>query len=451
MKAKKSLAIAAGCGMILPLIWGCTPDQWERFSEMNQPSGLRATHQPEPRTAEFIDQQKVEDRPILPRTHVAAGRLHESRGQYGKAAEQYRQAIEVDPTYCEAYNRLGVVLDRLGQYEEADEAFHRALLLSPNSAHLHNNLGFSYILQSRWTDACAELYRALEFHPDFLRARVNLGLALGRQGRFDEALEQFKVALPEDEAFYNLGMIYQVSRLPVDAARAFKESLRLNPGLVAAERRLKALPADVVSKAEGLPEAIALAMEEEARISESLAQIKVSTDSVTFSGEASASPQARRESPAAEEMAFDWVDAVTPATPRADDPVSDSADVEDLPLCMEVDEALPSGDPLPRPWYLRPGPMWDSESWVFEDDPDGRGAISRRLSQFSRVWDTWSIAFATETLSAVSDFQATLHRMVAGAGKSAAMTSPRPPEVSAPATQPAPRVAPNRSASIDSY
>ncbi len=197
------------------------------------------------------------DLEILPHTHLAAGRLHESQNRLGRAAEQYRLAVALKPDFVEALNRLGIVLDGMGQFKEADEAFLKAIEAAPQDAYLYNNLGFSYLTQLRWADAEEVLTRAVELKPDFARGRVNLGLALAQQGRYDEALAQFQAALDAEAAYYNIGLMYQSKHRLVEAARAFKTALELNPRMVAARKRLDLLPPEAVSAAERHTEAIA--------------------------------------------------------------------------------------------------------------------------------------------------------------------------------------------------
>lgn len=210
-----------------------------------------------PAEATASDNPEVQDREILPETHMAAGRLHESQNRLARAVEQYRLAVAIKPDHVEALNRLGIVLDRLGRFKEADKAFRDAIAAAPDQAYLHNNLAFSCIMQLNWREAEIVLTKALELKPDFARARVNLAMALAQQERFDEALTQFQTVLPAEDAYYNMGLMYQSKHQLVDAARSFKAALELNPQMIAARKRLEMLPADVVSEAERQLEAIA--------------------------------------------------------------------------------------------------------------------------------------------------------------------------------------------------
>ena len=194
---------------------------------------------------------------ILPETHLAAGRLHESEGRLVRAVEQYRLAIAARPDNIEAYNRLGIVLDRLGKFKEADQALLRATQIAPKQAYLHNNLAFSYIMQGRWADAQACLTKALEIDSQFIRARVNMGTVLAQQGQFDEAFKNFRAVLRIEDAYYNMGLMYQSKQRVVEAAQAFQQALDANPKMVAAKKRLELLPPSAVSEAENRGELFA--------------------------------------------------------------------------------------------------------------------------------------------------------------------------------------------------
>jgi len=183
----------------------------------------------------------VPERDVLPRTHYAAGRLHESQNQLERAVEQYRAAVTLDPKYVDAYNGLGVCLTRLGRYREAEEQFVKAIELAPDRAHLRNNLAFCYISQRRWADAEAELRNALELKPGFARAQINLAMSLAQQGKFDPALEEFRAVLKEADAQFNMGLMYQSLGRYAEASEAFRAALEKNPRMVAARERLEKL------------------------------------------------------------------------------------------------------------------------------------------------------------------------------------------------------------------
>ncbi len=239
---RRPKSAAMTCGLAI-LVWpGCSMNT-ELAKRDSKEHTSASVAKPSPNPDEVPEAKSPE---ILPMTHLSAARLHESNGHLPRAAEQYQQVIAMNPNELEAHNRLGIVLDRLGRFKEADDVFNKAIKRFPREASLRNNLAFSYIMQSRWRDAETELNEALSIRPDFARARVNLGMVLAQQEKYEQALDQFKAALPREDAYYNIGLMYQSQRRPEDAARAFQKALQQNPKMVAAQKRLDMLPPEVV-------------------------------------------------------------------------------------------------------------------------------------------------------------------------------------------------------------
>lgn len=191
--------------------------------------------------SKLTDAREAKVPSIRPETRFAAGRLLEAQGRYAEAAAQFRRAIEEEPKFAEAHHHLGRLHSRAGDHEGASRHLRRAVHLRPDNAAFRNDLGYQYMLQGSWSDAERELREALALRGDFLRASVNLGVCLGRQGRFEEALTQFRAALPEPDAWYNLGLMYRGQRHYAQAESAFRKALELSPELTAARTQIDQL------------------------------------------------------------------------------------------------------------------------------------------------------------------------------------------------------------------
>lgn len=162
-------------------------------------------------------------------TYFAHGHLLERQGALERAVEQYRKALEIQPDFSTARNRLGITLNRLGRHAEATVEFREAVRQKPDQAFLYNNLGFSLYLEGNYSQAEQAFQRALALKPNFARAGMNLGLTLGRQGRFDEAFQAFRQAGDEVTAYYNLAVVQSETGAYVEAVQALDAALRLNP------------------------------------------------------------------------------------------------------------------------------------------------------------------------------------------------------------------------------
>jgi serine/threonine protein kinase/Flp pilus assembly protein TadD len=116
---------------------------------------------------------------------LAAGRLEEAVGEFGKA-------VALKPDYAMARHQLGLALSRQGRLDEAGAALRAAIELKPTSAATHNDLGVVLFGQGRFPEAAAEYGRAIELFPEYAEAHCNLGCALRQQGKFVRSLAAFE-------------------------------------------------------------------------------------------------------------------------------------------------------------------------------------------------------------------------------------------------------------------
>lgn len=93
------------------------------------------------------------------------GNVLYATGQVGGAAERFRQAVEIDHDFAEAWNNLGNALCDLGEYPDAIEAYRRAIAISPNYADAHYNLAEALSSMNRRQDARAHWLIYLKLEP----------------------------------------------------------------------------------------------------------------------------------------------------------------------------------------------------------------------------------------------------------------------------------------------
>jgi len=141
-----------------------------------------------------------------------AGVAAQQRGELERAAAAYRQAIEVDPRYADAYANLGAVLARLGHYDQAVASYERALEINPKLNAARLNLGLAHYRAGALTSAVAMVKAAYAADPSLLQARQLLGLLLVETDHDAEAiphLEASAQAAPEEPAIlFALGRAY---------------------------------------------------------------------------------------------------------------------------------------------------------------------------------------------------------------------------------------------------
>ncbi len=222
---------AGGCGVVNSLLG--REQNTNQWLQQNQSRIFQEKDVPEPE--------------VQPFTHFAAGQLLEGKKQIRQAIIQYRKALDLNPKFIGAHNRLAICLDKIGQHAEAESALRRAIKVNPSLAYLRNNLAFSLMAQKRWRDSERELRAALQLKPDYQRARVNLGIVMSKLARRDEAFQQFQMVLGDARAHYNMGLLDKAGGRYAQAAESFRNAIALEPNLTAAKIQLEKLRTMVVT------------------------------------------------------------------------------------------------------------------------------------------------------------------------------------------------------------
>ena len=156
--------------------------------------------------------------------------------QYQKDAfTHFRRAIELYPTYGDAYGQLGLAYYRQKQPKEALENYQIALQYDPNDAKIYSNMGVIYF-ENRNLKMAEEVYfKAVALDPRYIDARRNLGSVYAQTGRFDQAITQFSEGLKYDpnNATLNLylGYAYRDKGDANQAKKYLEKAYQLNPSL----------------------------------------------------------------------------------------------------------------------------------------------------------------------------------------------------------------------------
>ncbi|XP_053978580.1 protein O-mannosyl-transferase TMTC2 isoform X2 [Hylaeus anthracinus] len=228
------------------------------------------------RTGASLDGSGLKDK----RAHEAArvqallqlGALYADQGRLQRALSAYREALHAMPDHYppqSVYNLLGETLSRLQQYAEAERWFQASLASQPD--HVPAHITYGKLLarnSSRVLEAERWFLRARRLAPDDSSVHHHYGLFLTSQGRLSEAAEeQLRAAelsrsdyelsmaaasalrqaarLEDAEVWYrhaaslrphearshtNLGAILHLNGKYKQAAAAYSEALRLQPG-----------------------------------------------------------------------------------------------------------------------------------------------------------------------------------------------------------------------------
>ncbi len=156
-------------------------------------------------------------------------------GRYKDAIEACKQAIRIKPDFARAWFDVGYCYRELSQYEEAIEAYKQAIRIEPNDATPHYFLGSAYEDLGGYQEAMEAFKQAIRIKPDFAEAHCSLGGVYTIAGRYTEALEAFKQAIrikPDYvRAHCGLGVAYDSLGRYQEGVEAYKQAIRIKPDL----------------------------------------------------------------------------------------------------------------------------------------------------------------------------------------------------------------------------
>lgn len=194
--------------------------------------------------------------PSFPGLALEQGQLLENRGEYARAIEAYRKALESRPTDSELKLRLGAALVTSGQADEAEGVLNQVLKVRPTSAEAEHYMGRVLFARNETAQAAQRFERAVNF--DTLKAEYHmyLGWALLEQGNYGGALSSIEKAIARDpnlgDARWLLGRIQLRTGAVRDALGNFQAALRLKPGRTEALAQM----GDAYDELRDLPQAI---------------------------------------------------------------------------------------------------------------------------------------------------------------------------------------------------
>ena len=96
------------------------------------------------------------------RSHTDLGAAYYQQGKLEIALDEFNRAVEIDPTYAQAYNGLGLVYAALNEDAKADASFKRAIQVQPGSSESHNNYGNFLCAHKRYDESITQFLEAVK-------------------------------------------------------------------------------------------------------------------------------------------------------------------------------------------------------------------------------------------------------------------------------------------------
>lgn len=157
----------------------------------------------------------------------------EQAGDNEKAIEQLQRAIALYPRFSLAYNKLGVIYQRLGKLDDAEKALSAAIVIEPQVFELRLNYGVVLLRNKHYTEADAQLQRAIKIK-DVPLAHLFRGKTLIHLAKYADAETELQMVIKAggDEvamAYRFLGALYNERGQLNLAIAALEKYLSLAP------------------------------------------------------------------------------------------------------------------------------------------------------------------------------------------------------------------------------
>ena len=143
------------------------------------------------------------------------GAANKLLGKFDEALKDFKQAIQLNSNFENAYYNMGVVLlEDYAKPIEAIEAFKKCIFLNPKNAAAYNNMGNSLRELGKFDEAIIALNKAILIETNNAIFYNNAANVLGDLGRLDEAIEAYKKAISlrpnYSEAYFYLSLSYNL-------------------------------------------------------------------------------------------------------------------------------------------------------------------------------------------------------------------------------------------------
>jgi len=96
-----------------------------------------------------------------------AGAYYLRTRRLDRALKMMTRAVELDPSFADAHNALGVIHTMRREYEQALSFYERALEFNPLDAGVRKNIALTYALQGRREEAMEEYRTLIEQNPEY--------------------------------------------------------------------------------------------------------------------------------------------------------------------------------------------------------------------------------------------------------------------------------------------
>lgn len=189
----------------------------------------------------------VELSPNSTRTHYYLGNYLTKPEQYGvtdekmkmvmldSAISELQRSVAIYPRFADAWNQIGVAYGKKKDHARAEQNYKKAIEANPTNSTVHNNIGTVYFETGRFNEAIQSFENALKYDPNYVDATANLGCTFGEVKQYDKAIQYLNRAVKLDPSFANgwyfLGITYRLQGNEAMAQQNLNKAYAINPSL----------------------------------------------------------------------------------------------------------------------------------------------------------------------------------------------------------------------------
>ena len=164
--------------------------------------------------------------------HLAAGKLHESTGNFEKALEDYLRVKDLAPTNVDAFVRTAGVYDKLDMPDKAIAEYRKAIALDPTFYEPYSYFGVFYYFRGDYSKAAEQFEKVIELAPGTYRAYTNLAACFEHLGQNAEAEQALLAAMKlrtSPDTLNEMGAVLASQNRDADAVPYYQRAAALNP------------------------------------------------------------------------------------------------------------------------------------------------------------------------------------------------------------------------------
>ncbi len=168
--------------------------------------------------------------------HYMMGIIYDRQGEFQKAIEEYKQALEYATDKVPIYIKIGRNYLKLNKTDEAKSYINKAIKLSPEDIETHSLLALLYTKESEYGKAASEYKKVIEISPENKIALASLADIYVLEGKNKQAIEIYKELIKKEELpvlYFNLGLIYVNTKETDEAIKCFKKTIELESKFLA--------------------------------------------------------------------------------------------------------------------------------------------------------------------------------------------------------------------------